>query len=68
MSLVVWKELLRFLATDRVLLGRSVWASALGVGLYSPSLLSPDVASSAQPNLDISVVYMKSHMSIPRFD
>ena len=61
-------KLLCFLATDRVLLGRSVWASALGVGLCSQSLLSPDVASSAQPNLDISTVYMKSHMSIPRFD
>src|SRR6185369_16868783 len=67
LSLVVWEELLRFLVTDRVLLGRSVWASALGVGLCSPSLLSPDVASSAQPSLDISTVYMKSHMSIPRF-
>ena len=68
LSLVVWEELLRFLATDRVLLGRSVWASALGVGLCSPSLLSPDVASSAQPSLDISIVYMKPHISKLRFD
>jgi hypothetical protein len=68
LSLVVWEELLCFLATDRVLLRRSVWVSALGVGLCSPSLLSPDAASSAQPSLDISTVYMKPHMSILRFD
>ena len=68
LSLVVWEELLCFLATNRVLLGRSVWISALGVGLCSPSLLSPDAASSAQPSLDISPVYMKPHMSILRFD
>ena len=66
--LVVWEELLRFLAADRVLLRHSVWAPALGVGLCSSSLLSPDAVSSAQPNLDISTVYMKSYMSIPRFD
>ena len=40
LSLVVCEELLRFLSTDRVLLRRSVWASALGVGLCSPSLIS----------------------------
>ena len=40
----------------------------LGVGLCSPSLLSPDAASSAQSSLDISIVYMKLHMSILRFD
>ena len=68
LSLVVWEELLRFLATDRVLLRRSVWASALGVGLCSPSLLSPDVASSAQPSLDINTVYMNPHISMLRLD
>ena len=66
LSLVVWEELLRFLTTNRVLLGRSVWVSALGVGLCFPSLLSPDAASSAQPRLDISTVYVKLHMSILR--
>ena len=64
LSLVVWEKLLRFLTTNRVLLRRSVWVSALGVGLCSPSLLSPDTPSSAQPRLDISTVYMKPHMSI----
>ena len=64
LSLVVWEELLRFLATDRVLLRRSVWISALRVGLCSSSLLSPDATSSAQPSLDISTIYMKPHMSI----
>ena len=67
LPLVVWEELLRFLAIDRVLLRRSVWASALGVRLCSPSLLFPDAASSAQPSLNISPVYMKPHMSILRF-
>ena len=68
LSLVVLEELLRFVATDRVLLRRSVWASALGVGLCSPSLFSPDAASSAQPSLDINTDYMKPHISILRFD
>ena len=61
---MVWEELLRFLAADRVLLGRSVWASALGVGLCSPSLLSPDAASSAQPSLDISTIYIRFHINM----
>ena len=64
LSLVVWEELLHFLATDRVLLRRSVWVSALGVGLCAPSLFSPDASSSAQPSLDINNIYMKPHMSI----
>ena len=68
LSLVVWEELLRFLATDRVLLRRSVWVSALGVGLCAPSLFSPDAASSAQPSLDINTDYLKAHISILRFD
>jgi len=66
LSLVVWEELLRFIATDQVHLRRLVWVSALGVGLCSPSLLSLDAASSAQPRLDISTVYMKPDMSILR--
>ena len=68
LSLVVWEELLCFLTTDRVLLRRSVWASTLGVGLCSPSLFSPDAASSAQLSLDINTDYMKPHASILRFD
>jgi len=38
LSLAGREELLRFLATDRVLLGRPVWVSTLGVGLSSLSL------------------------------
>ena len=39
--LVVWEELRRFLATDRVPLECPVWVSVLRVGLCSLSLLSP---------------------------
>jgi len=66
LSLAGWEELLRFLATDRVPFGCPVWVSVLGVGLSSLSLLSPAASSSAQPRIDINIVYMKSHMSILR--
>ena len=66
LSLVVWEELRRFLAADRVPLGCPVWVSALGVGLRSLSLLPPASSSSAQSNLFISIVCMKSHMNILR--
>jgi len=64
LSLVVWEELQRFLATDRAPLECSVWVSILGVGLSSLSLLSLAASSTAQPSIDISTVYMKIHMSI----
>ena len=68
LSLVVWEELRRFLAADRVPLGCPVWVSVLGVGLPPLSLLSPASSSSAQSKLCISIVCMKLHMDILRFD
>ena len=68
LSLVIWEELRRFLAKDRVPLGCPVWVSVLGVGLSSLSLLSPASSSSVQSKLYISIICMKSHMNILRFD
>ena len=66
LSIAVWEELERFLATDRVPFGCPDLVSVLKVGLSSPSLLSPAAFSSAQPSLDIRTVYMKSHIRILR--
>jgi len=64
LSLVACEELLRFLTTDRAPFGCPAGISALRAGLCSLSLFSPAASSSAQPWLDVSIVYIRFHMNI----